>query len=185
MAEQQQLLPLHQAIKTSNLAQITHLLSLPSTNIHQEDVTGVTPLIEACILGDESIVTLLLDAGCPAQPPNDGFRHSPLRGATVCGHYHLIPLLLQHGADPNALSEGNRTPLMGACFLRQGSLCNEDEEKERSVKCVMALLVDDRVDPAVRNSFSGSALDLAKNRGYTESAVLVEKALDKWTKRQS
>lgn len=74
---------------------------------------------------------------------------------------------------------------MGACFLRQGSLYNEDEEKERSVKCVMALLVDGRVDPTVRNSFSESALDLAKNRGYTESAVLVEKALDKWTKRQS
>lgn len=110
--------------------------------------------------------------------PHQGFRHSPLRGATVCGQAHLIPILLDAGADPNALSEGNRTPLMGACFLRSGV----DEMK--SVECVRALLEDERTDPTIRNSYGESALDLAKIRGYTESVELVEKASSEWNKRK-
>ena len=66
------------------------------------------------------MVELFLSSGCPAQPSR-GFRHSPLRGATITGNAHLIPILLKAGADPNALSAGNRTPLMGACFLRKGA----------------------------------------------------------------
>ena len=94
------------------------------------------------------------------------------------GHAHLIPLLLEAGADPNALSDGNRTPLMGACFLRSGV------DVSNSVHCVRALLDDDRTDPTLRNSFNESALDLAKMRGYTESVELVEKALLEWSKKK-
>ena len=116
--------------------------------------------------------------GCPAQPPGSAWRHSPLRGATVCGQSHLIPILLKAGADPNAVSDGNRTPLMGACFLRKGV------EVEKSALCVRALLEDTRTDPTIRNSFGESALDLAKVRGYTDSIGLVEKALSDWNKKE-
>ena len=150
--------------------------TVPAFDLNGEDDDGVTGLIEACIAGNEGMVRILLEAGCPAQPP-DGFRHSPLRGATVCGQAHLIPLLLNAGADPNALSDGNRTPLMGACFLRKGV----DESK--SALCVKALLSDERTDPTIRNSFGESALDLAKIRGYDESITLVEKALEAWEKK--
>lgn len=144
-------------------------------DLNGEDEDGITGLTQACIEGNTEMVQLLLDAGCPAQPP-PGFRHTPLRGATVCGNAHLIPLLLEAGAGPNALSDGNRTPLMGACFLRSGV----DESK--SVECVRALLADDRTDPTLRNTFGESALDLAKIRGYAESVELVEKALEVWSK---
>ena len=150
--------------------------TVPAFDLNGADDDGVTGLIEACIAGNEEMVRILLEAGCPAQPP-DGFRHSPLRGATVCGQAHLIPLLLNAGADPNALSDGNRTPLMGACFLRKGV----DESK--SALCVKALLSDERTDPTIRNSFGESALDLAKIRGYDESITLVEKALEAWEKK--
>lgn len=165
-------------MKDGDVPGVRRLLQLarkqPSTlDINEEDGNGVTALIEACILGDEELVTILLAAGCPAQPP-DGFRHSPLRGATVCGHAHLIPLLLGAGADPNALSDGGRTPLMGACFLRGGV------DVSRSAECVRALLEDGRTDPTVRNSFGESALDLARARGYGQSIELVEEALRKW-----
>ncbi|KAL3805695.1 hypothetical protein HJC23_005939 [Cyclotella cryptica] len=172
------MLPLHQAIKQDNEDEVNRLISLSTTDLHEEDSNGITPLIEACISGNESIVNALLNAGCHAQP-SAGFRHSPLRGATVCGHSHLIPILLQAGADPNALSEGKRTPLMGACFLRQG-LYDEDEEKKRSEQCVKALLSDLRVDPTIQNSFGESALDLAKIRRYEKSIELLEIALQKW-----
>ena len=165
-------------MKKDDVETIKSLLSTAKNSsseldINAEDENGVTALIEACISGNQTIVEILLEAGCPSQPPA-GFRHSPLRGATVCGNSHLIPILLKHGADPNALSDGNRTPLMGACFLRKGV------DKEKSVECVRELLKDDRTDPTVANSFGETALDLAKVRSYEDSIVLVEKALKEW-----
>lgn len=163
-------LPLHAAVKDNDIAKINEILQDKNVNINMEDENGITALIEACIIGNEEIVKILLDAGCPAQPV-DGFKHSPIRGATVCGHAHLIPLLLKYGADPNSLSDGNRTPLMGACFLRKGV------PAEQSALCVKELLKDDRTDPTIANSFGETALDLAKIRGYNESQKLIEEAL--------
>ena len=161
---------LHEAVKRHDTEKVKEILESDTVDINAEDEAGVTALIEACINGDEEIVKILLEAGCPAQPAI-GFRHSPLRGATICGNAHLIPILLQNGADPNALSEGNRTPLMGACFLRKGV------PSELSALCVKELLNDKRTDPKIVNSFGESALDLAKIRGYSESVVLIEEAL--------
>ncbi len=104
-------LPLHTAVKENDVAKVNEILQKKIIDINLEDENGITALIEACISGNEEIVQILLDAGCPAQPAK-GFKHSPIRGATVCGHAHLIPILLKHGADPNSLSDGNRTPLM-------------------------------------------------------------------------
>lgn len=168
-------LPLHDAVKQNDIEKLSEIIESNIVDINSEDENGVTPLIEACISGNQEIVKLLLDAGSPAQPP-DGFRHTPLRGATVCGNAHLIPLLLRNGADPNAQSDGNRTPLMGACFLRK------DVPEEKSLLCVKELLSDERTDPTITNSFGESALDLAKIRGYGESCSLIEAALIKWKK---
>lgn len=174
-------LPLHDAVRENDVKKVKDILTLANTSsgsnnhnidINAEDDNGITALIEACISGNEEIVITLLKAGCPAQP-QDGFKHTPLRGATVCGNHHLIPILLQYGADPNSLSDGNRTPLMGACFLRKGV------PADKSVLCVKELLKDERVDVTVLNSFGESALDLAKVRGYHESISLLEKALRK------
>ena len=163
-------LKLHEAVRKNDVEQLNTLLSDITFDKNEEDENGVTALIEACIIGNEDIVKLLLDAGCPAQPA-PGFSHSPLRGATVCGQAHLIPILLKAGADPNALSDGHRTALMGACFLRAGV------PAENSMLCVKALLEDERVNPTIQNSFGESALDLARARGYEESITLIEKSL--------
>lgn len=66
---------------------------------------------------------------------------------------------------------------MGACFLRKGV------EESKSVLCVKALLLDERIDPTVKNSFGESALDLAVSRGYSESVKLVEQAVKDWSER--
>ncbi len=168
-------LPLHEAVKQNDVAKVKEILESKdktTIDINAEDDNGVTALIEACISGNEEIVKILLGAGCPAQPA-PGFKHSPLRGATVCGQNHLIPILLQNGADPNALSDGARTPLMGACFLRKGV------DPERSALCVEELLNDERTDPTLVNSYGESALDLAKIRNYEDSIALIEGALAK------
>lgn len=175
-------LPLHEAVKQNDAVKVKEILEGNGSNttisgsssgtidINAEDDNGVTALIEACISGNEEIVKMLLEAGCPAQPAA-GFKHSPLRGATVCGQSHLIPILLEKGADPNALSDGKRSALMGACFLRKGV------DPGQSVLCVKELLIDARTDLTLVNSYGESALDLAKNRNYQASIKLIEDTL--------
>ena len=175
-------LPLHDAVKAEDIEKIKQLLSDDSINPNEEDENGITALIEACLTGNESIVQILMDeAKCPAQPPSP-FRHTPLRGAAVCGHAHLIPILLKAGADPNALSDGNRTPLMGTCFLRK--TVNEGKDHGIiSAKCVKAMLDDPRTDPTIANNFGETALDLAKIRGYDESVKMLNEILERWSKK--
>ena len=57
---------LHQAVKDNDVDEVKRLLSTVHTSkldINEEDEQGVTALIEACILGSEELVSLLLDAG--------------------------------------------------------------------------------------------------------------------------
>jgi len=93
-----------------------------------------------------------------------------------------MKLLLELGADPNALSDGNRTALMGACFLRKTV---DGDHPTISAECVRVLLDDDRTDPTTANTFGETALDLAKTRGYAESVELVEAAHKKWNDKQA
>lgn len=169
---------LHQAVREEDIVNVKGLLSNATSlglDINAEDENGMTALIEACVVGNENLVHLLLQAGCPAQPAPP-YQHTPLRGACVAGQARLIPILLEAGADPNATSDCNRTPLMGACFMRK------TVPREKSASCTKALLDDPRVDVTILNSFGETALDLAKTRKYTESIALIEKALKdaKW-----
>lgn len=170
-------LPLHAAVQSRDVTTIRLLLEDSKVNKNSEDAIGVTALIEACILGYEDIVQLLLSNEHISAQPMPPYKHTPLRGACVAGKYHIIPILLEHGADPNALSDGNRSPLMGACFLRKDV---PGDHSHISELCVKALLKDSRTDPTLRNSFGESAVDLAKMRGYNNSIQLVQHALDRW-----
>mmetsp|Transcript_49868 Transcript_49868/g.149939 ORF Transcript_49868/g.149939 Transcript_49868/m.149939 type:complete len:107 (-) Transcript_49868:121-441(-) len=69
---------------------------------------------------------------------------------------------------------------MGCCFLRKTV---EGDHAKISVECVRELLKESRTDPTVANDFGETALDLAKSRGYEESAKLVEAAVKEWSKR--
>lgn len=144
-------------------------------NINAEDSLGITPLIEAILLGNVELVELLLQHGAHAQPL-PGFRHTPLRAACLTANTQLVSLLLQKGAQPNAQSEGGRTPLMGACFLRPqfDALPNRSELSYEAVKII---LQDARTDPTIRNEFGESALDLCLERGYNESVTLLKQRL--------
>lgn len=63
----------------------------------------------------------------------------------------------------NAQSEGGRTPLMGACYLRP----QYDESSDRidlSYLAVKIMLADARTDPYIRNDFDESAMDLCVDK---------------------
>jgi len=176
--------PLFDAVKSNNL-ELTRMLldgvseSAKETNnnydINCEDPNGMTPLIEATLIGNIDLVKLLLRHGARAQPL-PGFLHTPLRAACLTANLDLIRLLLDEGADPNAQSDGGRTPLMGACFLRPqfDALPNRDE---LSVAAVELMLSDPRTSVETRNSFGESALDLCRSRDYIRSTNTLRRAV--------
>ena len=179
--------PLFEAVKSNDIELVRSLLTKGVVdytdtdknektnyyyNINAEDSVGITPLIEATLLGNLELVEILLHHGAYAQPL-PGFRHTPLRAACLTANTQLISLLLQKGAQPNAKSEGGRTPLMGACFLRP-QLDALPTRSDLSYKAVKIMLEDSSTDPSIRNDFGESALDLCRERGYNESVALLE-----------
>jgi ankyrin repeat protein len=72
-------------------------------------VGGVTPLGYAAAADQREIVALLLKARAPTS--NMGGSTTPLAEAIKRGHTAVAFLLLQHAADPNALREGERSPV--------------------------------------------------------------------------
>lgn len=165
-------LPLFDAIRAQNIDKVKYLIEKEGKDVNEEDEKGITPLIEATLSGNESLVKLIMEAGAPAQPP-PGFRHTPLRAACLTGNVNLIDLLLKEGADPNAKSEGDRTPLMGACFLRPGY------NADLSLPAVQAMLKDERTDVTIPNTFGETAISLCKERGYDDSVKALEDAVAK------
>lgn len=176
--------PLFEAVKSNNIDLTRMLLDGVSTtaketnnnyDINCEDPQGMTPLIEATLIGNIELVKLLLSHGARAQPL-PGFLHTPLRAACLTANLDLIRLLLDEGADPNSQSEGGRTPLMGACYLRPqfDALPNRDE---LSFAAVRLMLSDPRTAPEIRNLFGESALDLCQGRKYDKSTMLLRRAI--------
>lgn len=192
-------LPLFEAVRSGSTEAVLALLE-PDTQMNPdaplfvydpnaEDERGMTPLIEATLLNHTDIVLLLLRHGANAQPA-PGFRHTALRAAALTANVSLMWTLLGKGADPNAASEGGRTPLMGACYLRP----EYDQRKDRerlSYAAVKFLLTEVNTDPTIRNEAGESALDLCKERKYKKAIKLLEhevkqreEALKKLAKRE-
>lgn len=171
-------LPLFEAVKSNNIQLVQSLLQggqqqqQTNYNVNAEDAQGITPIIEASLLGNIEMVELLMMHGANAQP-QPGFRHTPLRAACLTANIPLIKLLVDRGADVNAKSEGGRTPLMGACYLRPqfDNMPNRQELSFNTVRLMLQL----GANPHITNSFGESALDLCVNRNYTESVNIIKK----------
>ncbi|KAL7550536.1 hypothetical protein ACHAWF_017067 [Thalassiosira exigua] len=174
-AAAEQLLSLHRAVRNGDAAEVERLLS--SARISELDTSTKRTSAASRHRPHRGLhprrrgLRLPPPRRWPSRPA--AWRipsQSPPRGDGR-GSLTLDPALAEGRARiPTRWSEGERTPLVGACFLREGA----DEAK--SASCVRALLEDERTDPTLRNSFGESALDLAKVRGYRESIELVEEA---------
>lgn len=71
-------------------------------------------LCRAASSGDMKLVELLLSYGADANPKTKCIGNTPLLSAITSRKWDIVPILLDHGADPNATGNSQFTPLFMA-----------------------------------------------------------------------
>src|SRR5687767_11074016 len=172
------------ALKTGDLATITHLLDSDPTVLGQSE-NGVSPVLLALYHGQRDIARLLIDRGAPlsfhdacAAGVNDRAkrmlrddpsllnRHSsdgypPLGLAIFFGNRELAKMLVEEGADVNTASANAQrvAPLHAAA-----AVCDLE---------MIRILLDRGADPNARQQMDYTPLHTAASRGDIEMAKLL------------
>jgi uncharacterized protein len=120
------------------------LLASPALNVDATNATGETPLMMAALKGRLDWAKKLIERGAKVHKPG----WSPVHYAATGPNTELLTMLLDRGADINALAPNRNTPLMMAA--RYGP--------ENNVK----LLVQRGADKKLINERNLSAADMAK-----------------------
>jgi len=135
------------------------LLSLNATKIEVRTPQDENALMMAALGGHEALVKTLIGKG--ADVNKTGW--APLHYAATKGHVNVIRILLEHHAYIDAESPNKSTPLMMAAMY--GS--------PEAVK----LLVDEGADVNLKNDKQMTAYDFAVQANRTDSAKLIDVAV--------
>lgn len=120
------------------------LLASPALNVDASNAVGETPLMMAALKGRTEWAKKLIERGAKVQKPG----WSPVHYAATGPSTELLAMLLDRGAEINALAPNRNTPLMMAA--RYGS---EDNVK---------LLLQRGADKKLINDRNLSAADMAR-----------------------
>lgn len=139
----------------AELLEVVKLL-IPHTNLLAKDELGNTALMNACIVGNNAIAEVLLQA-CPlfANMANkDGV--TPLQNACLKGNKELVKLLIDTGADVNHCDEANRTALHYIA-----AYVDHHKRDEETLIAIMEILSDAGIDICALTQEGRSASDYA------------------------
>lgn len=139
----------------------------------EENEQNTTPLIIAARNGEVKVVSILLssfnfDIEQTGTVKFDGFvihKATALWCAAGAGHFEIVKLLIQNGADVNHPTQTNSTPLRAACF--DGRLD------------IVKYLVEKNADITIPNKYKNTCLMIASYKGHTDVVrFLLEKGDD-------
>lgn len=145
------------AVKAKNKPMVRLLLSVLKTDANVQDKQGVTPLMEAAISGDESIIQLLLSANVQI---NTAGKHgqTALQLAAGIGHLRAVLLLLGAGARVKTVDNAGDTPLI--CAMANGHIQ------------IAQLLLVMGADAGLRDAQGRTAVDYATQWVYQDGAYV-------------
>ncbi len=169
---------LHQAVRDGSVRRTIELLWRGSLDIDKRDEQGKTPLMIAAEAGRSSIVRILLNKGAYSSviaADNRGF--TALHGATYGGHLAVTTLLLEAGADPDALTTTWCTPVLLAAdrghrevieaLLKAGADPQLSPFTQPTLRCLVEAGAD--LQAAHRDGFT--PLHLAAQNGHLEAVT--------------
>lgn len=154
--------PLYLALRDGALKAAQALMDWPKTKVDERTPQDETPLMMACLRGNEEFARKLVAKGADVVKPG----WTPLHYAATSGHVGIIRLLLEEHAYIDAESPNGTTPLMMAA--------------QYGTAQAVKLLLDEGADPTLKNQLGMSAQDFAKRGGPREAADMLAAAAQAW-----
>lgn len=149
------------AIKANNIEQVRRLIAA-GVDVDAPDAGGDVPLIMAAYLGHTEITRLLLEAGADVRAVDPGMKATALHAAAYAGRTEPARLLIQYGIAIDA-----QGPYNGYSALHDAIWQNNVETAR--------VIIEAGADLALRNHEGQTPLEMARARGRSEIAALIER----------
>jgi len=155
-------LDLFAASAVGDLESVRLLLTAQPESINDFAPDGFTALGLAAFFGHDLLVAELLALGADVNQASNNSQHvMPLHSAVAHQHLAIAEMLLQHGAQVNAVQSDEFTPLLAAA--QNGQLA------------MVQLLLRHGADATMRKDGGQTALDLAREFGHPNVVIMLER----------
>lgn len=115
--------PINIAILEDNLKIVKYFVDTLKFNTNQPDSLGLTSMHWAAYFDCKDIVTYLLNKSAKPDIPADNTFYTPLILAITWQNTDICKILLDHGANPNAVTKTGKTPIFFAVETGNIELC--------------------------------------------------------------
>ena len=160
-------LTVFEAAAAGDLARVRELVERERAQANAVSPDGYTPLGLAAFFKRSDVAAYLVDRGADPRAASRQGGFTPLHSAVATDaaptDVELVRRLLDAGANPNARSESGGTPLHTTAFTGD--------------RTSMELLLECGGDGSIKNEQGKTAADIARERGHSEIARLLEDRL--------